>query len=75
MKLVKEGIGILSRQRAPIDYDMNASFYIFTRDYISRITDRSIVYEMPHICFDKRHYFDFTMMELLLKHKALDFDL
>jgi CMP-N-acetylneuraminic acid synthetase len=80
VKLVKGDNIILSRQKAPKVYDMNASFYIFTRDYMeadfpSSITDRSLVYEMPHVCFDIDHPFDFTMMELLLKHEALDFNI
>ncbi len=80
VKLVKEDNTFLSRQKAPKVYDMNASFYIFTKDYMkadypSSITDKSLVYEMPHVCFDIDHPFDFTMMELLLKHKALDFNI
>ncbi len=78
VKLVKDGNMFLSRQAAPKVYDMNASFYIFTRaymlaDYASSITNKSLAYEMPHVCFDIDHPFDFLMMELLLKHNALDF--
>lgn len=78
IKLIKDGSTFLSRQAAPKVYDMNASFYIFSRKYMmgeypSSITDKSLVYEMPHLCFDIDHPIDFIMMELLLKHKALDF--
>lgn len=80
VKLVKNSGTIKSRQQAPIVYDMNASFYIFTKrfmegNYVISITDKSIPYVMDHICFDLDHPMDFTIMELLLKNNLLDFDL
>ncbi|MBK6264518.1 acylneuraminate cytidylyltransferase family protein [Marivirga sp. S37H4] len=78
VKLVKDGGLIKSRQLAPKVYDMNASFYIFKREFMTSdlptvITDHSIVYEMPHLCFDLDHSIDFTIMELLLQQNVLDF--
>lgn len=76
--LCKKG-HFLTRQSAPKVYDMNASFYIYTASFFSEnqvkvITDKSIVYEVPHLCFDLDHQIDFDFMEYLLEHNKLDFD-
>ncbi|WP_400262027.1 cytidylyltransferase domain-containing protein [Sphingobacterium sp. SG20118] len=68
----------LTRQSAPKVYDMNASFYIFKRIFFAQehrtvITDRSMVYEVPHLCFDLDHSIDFEFMSFLLEQKKLDF--
>lgn len=70
----------LTRQSAPPVYDLNASFYWYKREFFdssinSPITDKSIVYVMPHICFDLDHPIDFTFMEYLLTNNKLDFEL
>ena len=80
MKLVKDGYSFKSRQEAPKVYDMNASFYFFSRKFMTgnypiSITERSLIYLMPHICFDLDHPNDFTIMELLIKNNLLDFEL
>lgn len=68
--LVKKG-EFLTRQAAPDVYDLNASFYFYTRDFYtqnitSAITERSLIYLMPHICFDLDQIIDFEFMEYLL---------
>jgi CMP-N-acetylneuraminic acid synthetase len=75
----KKGL-FLTRQAAPKVYDMNASFYIFRESYFlndfkSSITDKSLIYEVPHLCFDLDHPVDFDFMEFLLMNKKLDFDI
>jgi len=80
VKLVKDSGAIKSRQQAPVVYDMNASFYIFTKKFMEgnfeiSITEKSLAYVMDHICFDLDHPVDFTIMELILKNSLLDFDL
>jgi CMP-N,N'-diacetyllegionaminic acid synthase len=75
--LVKNG-NFLTRQSAPKVYDMNASFYIFRRSffdkkYNSTISEKSLIYEMPHICFDLDHNLDFEFMEFLIDTNKLDF--
>ncbi len=77
--LSKKG-SFLSRQSAPKVYDMNASFYFFRRSFFednlqSAITERSIVYEVPHTCFDLDHAIDFDFMSFLLANDKLDFEL
>jgi len=67
--LVKKGT-FLTRQSAPLVYDLNASFYFFKRSffdlpYITAINPRSLVYVMPHVCFDLDHLIDFEFMEYL----------
>jgi len=71
---------VLSRQKAPIVYDMNASFYIYKRKYFdldikSAISEKSLIYKMNHICFDLDEPLDFIFMEYLLKNNLLDFEL
>jgi CMP-N-acetylneuraminic acid synthetase len=75
--LVKKG-DFLTRQTAPTVYELNASFYIFRRAFFdskcrSTISEKSLVYEMPHICFDLDHNIDFDFMEFLISSNNLDF--
>ncbi|MGN6399592.1 MAG: acylneuraminate cytidylyltransferase family protein [Flavisolibacter sp.] len=77
--LCKKG-EFLSRQAAPKVYDMNASFYFYRRlffkkDFQTVFTDKSLVYEVPHTCFDLDHPIDFEFMSFLLDNNKLDFDL
>ena len=72
--------GVMTRQSAPKVYDLNASFYWYKRSFFelgekSAITDKSLIYEMNHICFDLDHPIDFLFMEYLLKNNKLDFEL
>lgn len=77
---VKSVGDILTRQSAPKVYDLNASFYFYHRKffdlgYKNAITDLSLIYEVPHICFDLDHPIDFEIMSYLLLNKKLDFEL
>jgi CMP-N,N'-diacetyllegionaminic acid synthase len=72
--------GILTRQSAPIVYDMNASFYFYKRlffdkEYKGAITDKSLIYVVPHTCFDLDHPIDFEIISFLLANNKLDFAL
>ncbi len=76
----KPAAGVLSRQAAPQVYDLNASFYIYRKaffeaGYSSAITDKSLVYVMPHICFDLDEPVDFDFLEYLITHNKLSFEL
>lgn len=80
--LVKTNLdgSVMTRQSAPKVYDLNASFYWYRRlffdsDSKSPITEKSLVYEMNHICFDLDHPVDFLFMEYLLQNNKLDFEL
>lgn len=71
---------VLTRQSAPIVYDMNASFYFYKRaffdlGYKGAITDKSIIYIVPHTCFDLDHPIDFEILSYLLENNKLDFAL
>lgn len=75
--LCKKG-EFLTRQSAPKVYDLNASFYIYKKEFFVQetktvITDHTIVYSVPHLCFDLDHPIDFEFMEFLLSNKKLDF--
>lgn len=69
-----------SRQSAPIVYDMNASFYIYRKDFFdqklkSAITERSLFFLMDHACFDIDEPIDFDIMEFLLSSGKLNFEI
>ncbi len=71
---------VVARQYVPLVYDMNASFYFFRRRFFdlgmrSSVTERSLVYVMPHICFDLDHPMDFEIMSFLMESGKLGFDL
>ncbi len=78
--LCKKG-AFLTRQSAPKVYDLNASFYIFKSAFFDSlenntvISDRTIVYEVPHQCFDLDHPIDFEFMSFLLENDKLDFNM
>lgn len=76
-QLCKNG-QFLTRQSAPRVFDLNASFYVFKKAFFEQqhktvITDRSLIYEIPHLCFDLDHQIDFEFMSYLLENKKLDF--
>ena len=71
---------VLSRQSAPRVYDMNASFYFYRRAFFdlgfkSAVTDKSIIYVVPHSCFDLDHPIDFEIISYLMDNNKLDFTL
>lgn len=75
---VKDAGTVLTRQSAPKVYDLNASFYIYRREffdlgYEGAITDRSLIYLMKHTCFDLDHPIDFDIISFLLENDKLDF--
>jgi CMP-N-acetylneuraminic acid synthetase len=70
----------LTRQSSPKIYELNASFYFYKRlffdmDYKGAITDKSLIYEVPHICFDLDHPIDFEFLSYLISNNKLDFKL
>ncbi|WP_075556899.1 acylneuraminate cytidylyltransferase family protein [Parabacteroides timonensis] len=71
---------VFTRQSAPLTYDLNASFYFYRRaffdlGYKGAITDKSLIYRVPHICFDLDHPIDFEIISYLITNNKLDFDL
>jgi CMP-N,N'-diacetyllegionaminic acid synthase len=77
--LVKEGT-FLTRQSAPSVFELNASIYVYRRIFFSDksikvINEYSLIYLMPHICFDLDHNIDFDYMNYLLTENRLDFNL
>jgi CMP-N-acetylneuraminic acid synthetase len=78
--LVKSDGVVLTRQTAPPVYDLNASFYFYKRFFFKKsiktvFTDKSIIYLMPHICFDLDHLIDFEFLSFLLSNKKLEFSI
>ena len=70
---------IVSRQTAPKVFDLNASFYFyriifFEKGFQSAITDKSLIYEIPHTCFDLDHPVDFEFLSFLIVNNKIDFD-
>jgi CMP-N-acetylneuraminic acid synthetase len=77
--LVKKGV-YLTRQSAPKVFQLNASFYFFRRAFFdspfkTALTESSLIYLMPHICFDLDHPIDFEFMEYLMANDKLGFKL
>jgi len=77
--VVKEG-DFLSRQSAPAVFDMNSSFYFYRKSFFENnqtktTSDKSLIYIMPHLCFDLDHPHDFDYMEYLITSNKLNFDL
>ena len=71
---------VFTRQSAPKVYDLNASFYFYKRcffdvGYKGAITDRSLVYKVPHVCFDLDHPIDFEIISFLMVNDKLGFSL
>jgi CMP-N-acetylneuraminic acid synthetase len=71
---------MLTRQSSPKVFDMNASFYFYKRrffdeGYKGAITDKSLIYLVPHICFDLDHPVDFEFMNYLITNNKLGFSL
>jgi len=77
--LVKKG-NFLSRQSAPVVFELNASFYYYRREFfeqddLSTISKRSLVFPMQHICFDLDHQVDFEFLHFLLNERKLGFEI
>ena len=73
-------IGFFTRQSVPAVYDMNASFYFYKRvffdeGYTGAVTDKSLIYLVPHMCFDLDHSIDFEFLSFLISNNKLDFEL
>ena len=69
---------INSRQNAPKVYEMNASFYFYKRSFFSTnfksvFSKKSLIYLMPHICFDIDDKIDYEFMKYLIENNKLDF--
>jgi len=72
--------GITTRQSAPAVFDMNASFYFYRRSFFEQgykgaITDKSLIYVVPHLCFDLDHPVDFEFLSFLMDNHKLDVEL
>lgn len=79
VKLVKKG-RFFSRQNAPEVFEMNASIYWYRRSFFdlnthTPITDKSIIFQMNHICFDIDQQIDFDFMEYLIQNNKLELEL
>jgi len=78
-ELSKQGNAVLSRQKAPAVYEMNASFYFYRRAFYSKpklhLFHKSKVYVMRHLSFDLDHIDDFDYLEYLLNENKLSFEL
>ena len=79
--IVKKMDGVfLTRQSTPKVYDVNASFYFYRREFFdlglkTPLTDKTLVYITPHICFDVDEEVDFTFLTYLIENNKLDFSL
>jgi len=70
---------VIRRQDASPVYELNASIYIYNRDFLLRTntlhSDKTIVYEMPDVVsIDIDNEIDFLFVEFLLKNGVFKFD-
>ena len=70
---------VVCRQDAPAVFELNASIYIYKRDYLLKTdtvySDKTIIYEMPDIAsVDIDREIDFLFVEFLLKSEVFKFD-
>lgn len=80
VRVVKDAGDVKSRQHAPVVYDMNASFYLFKREYFDKgyvisTTPYSLAYVMKHHCFDLDEPRDFRVMEILMSENLLEIEI
>lgn len=80
IKLIKSSKNFLTRQSAPKVYELNASFYFYKRKFFnlgfkSSLTDKTIMYLVPHICFDIDEPIDLIFMNCLFKENIIDFEI
>jgi len=70
---------VVRRQDAKPVYEMNASIYIYNRDFLLKTntlhSDKTIIYEMPdNVSIDIDNEIDFLFIEFLLKTEVFKFD-
>ena len=70
----KHNKNIVRRQHAPIVYEMNASIYLWKRNYLLKnnklFTKTTLFYEMPYErSVDIDSYIDFKIVKLLMKNE------
>ena len=73
---VKDIHNFKSRQVAPEVFDLNASFYFYNRGFFDQnndsvFTDKTLVYNVPHLCFDIDEPIDLEFMSFLLEKNKL----
>ncbi|NQU17115.1 MAG: acylneuraminate cytidylyltransferase family protein [Candidatus Saganbacteria bacterium] len=75
----KTGSSVVRRQDAPSVYDLNASIYVYDRNYLldkknkSAISDRSLIFEMHEFsAFDIDSESDLKFVEFLLSQGVVD---
>ena len=71
---------ILSRQKAPKVFDVNASFYFYSKSFFesnldTATTEKTMIYIVPHLCFDLDEIIDFEFMTYLIENKKLTFEI
>lgn len=71
---------IFTRQSAPKVYAVNASFYFYKRQFYENMyktatTDKTLIYDIPHLCFDLDEPIDFEFLSYLMSEKKLDFEI
>jgi len=69
---------LMARQQAPHVYSVNASIYIYRRDYLININNilegKVVIYEMPDYSIDIDRLIDFDFIEFIVKRGVFKFD-
>ncbi|MFX0017195.1 MAG: cytidylyltransferase domain-containing protein [Promethearchaeota archaeon] len=74
----KSEVNLISRQQAPQVYAVNASIYIYRRDYLVNISNllegKVGIYVMPDFSIDIDRLIDFDFIEFVVKRGVFKFD-
>ncbi|MFX0025167.1 MAG: cytidylyltransferase domain-containing protein [Candidatus Hermodarchaeota archaeon] len=74
----KSESNLVSRQQAPQVYSVNASIYIYRRDYLANISNllegKVGIYEMPDYSIDIDRPIDFDFIEFIVRKGVFKFD-
>ena len=75
--LSKKTKQVLSRQKSPKVFEMNASFYYYKRDFFNAkeltMFNNSLIFEMEHVSFDLDSIIEFEFLDYLITTNKLSF--
>lgn len=74
----KPNMNITSRQKSPTVFSLNASIYVYKRDFLLNTEylyfGKNIIYEMKDYCIDIDREIDFNFIEFILREGIFKFD-
>ncbi|MFX1363482.1 MAG: cytidylyltransferase domain-containing protein [Promethearchaeota archaeon] len=69
---------IVARQQAPLVYSLNASIWVFKRNYLLEtsyvLSGKTLIYEMPDTSIDIDRQIDIDFIEFMIREEKFNFD-